>query len=1203
MEEFVDGINPEFSLDQVKIPSLDSVDISGKGDPVVKKQTGSQPAVPNTVAKTKADDDYNRFYDMLQNNASELIFGGAEDRFGDIRPLGYDPSTQKNINQNFERYYSHPSNSKLGFNPWRDNDTLYNTKGSATGDLWRATKAGLKAIPNGFMSNIYSYGDIFTGDAFKSADEVDDTSMSMSTRGGITGFASNLIASSGNTIGMLGETLVEGLIGAALTPETGGASAVLAAERVGLTVTKLGQYVKNIANMEKAVAAMKNFSASKEVYGALRGTAKFLNPLGNTWDAIKTLKNSENAVSLARMTGSTLGGFHRDMMELNATFSESKMEAASTKQSLKDDFTSEFFRANGRQPDANEGFEIDKQADEAAQATLFGNIPAIYLTNKLTIAPLVKRFQRLDPITLAKTGTKIAQNAVTKEFYKETLSTAVKGLLKPKMWGKGSLKYFTENLSEGFQESVQDVISGTAKDYYKSQYYNETRQGNDTSKGEYPSFMGSLGKSVESQFSGEGFETFASGFLMGGLIKPLGGLANVAMEQSKRLQGKEAYQQYKLQRQNYEQTAIANLNEANKKITSLFSVRDNRLADASNTVLNQNNSQLTNDSKTFYDVKNQNDWSLITSVFEQGNTDLLIDQLKSIKTMPAEEIEKAYPGTKGTEVLEDVDKMVDKANYLQNAYKQVNNKYVNPFQPKKYKEGTDEHTQQFLGYRAWEDAKQQMVFYGYSMDKTLGRISTVTNELVQLPEFNGMNSVTMTTLLNPLKLNNEISMLTQEVKTLTGSETSEAKQTLRDKQKKLNNFTNLQAALEDYQAYTVPNGVEVPEAFEKGKAKSYDQLERVYTKILADFTNETGNKGVSLNVVENSFKQFLDVHDLNKDYKDLTQTVDLLANPKGFTTHVQNLENHLKDLWENKEKLAEDAVKNTYDKIETNQLLNALYNSGFTVSPEELNEILGGKLPITYYDAAGKTNGNEQSSTYEEFSDIVTRFQKMTGKKPLEESVPSVVEDPQVLDTTKSVIVDKNVNPIINPKTGTSDRVFDYKSKLVEVKTLNDYNKLEQEFTDLFEDYGKMISLGITPQIEEAISNELAKLKNNLENNAGTSKNVNVGDQIVLKETPNITYRVIKITDKGVVLAPFGNPTETKYIDINKIETLVEKIIKMGKPVSTKPTEEVAANIEESNAVVNTFMDNATALKKAGEKADELGENKVEDEFNNDLKC
>ena len=74
-----------------------------------------------------------------------------------------------------------------------------------------------------------------------------------------------------------------------------------------------------------------------------------------------------------------------------------------------------------------------------------------------------------------------------------------------------SARYFAANLAEGIQEVSQEAISYGTKQYYSNLQSNPLLGGKDITDA-------AISSAVGSQFSAQGFETFMSGFLMGGVV-------------------------------------------------------------------------------------------------------------------------------------------------------------------------------------------------------------------------------------------------------------------------------------------------------------------------------------------------------------------------------------------------------------------------------------------------------------------------------------------------------------------------------------------------------------------------------------------------------------------------------------------------------------------------------------------------------------
>ncbi len=307
-------------------------------------------------------------------NIPALVSKQSFSPYIDAQSYSFNPNSTSDQNHNFERYYSHPSYGKLGYNPWVDNEALYNSQSSGTGDIWRATKAAAKMIPTGFMAPLRSYGDLlsgnFTGLDEDSAREMQYyNSVGSSTRGGASGFASNVISNSGYTFGMIGETLLENF----LTGGLAGAS----------KLAGVGKFGKDLGKFDTAISSLKdvtNYSAAQKVWNKAKGFIPLSNTAGAVEDIYKVAQLGEG-VNKTVAAYKTAGAFYRDIQAANFTISESKMEGAMAQKDAEERMISEFRATNdGRYPDGNEYQEIHNRAKDAGMATMLTNLPVIFLT-------------------------------------------------------------------------------------------------------------------------------------------------------------------------------------------------------------------------------------------------------------------------------------------------------------------------------------------------------------------------------------------------------------------------------------------------------------------------------------------------------------------------------------------------------------------------------------------------------------------------------------------------------------------------------------------------------------------------------------------------------------------------------------------------------------------------------------------------------
>jgi hypothetical protein len=400
--------------------------------------------------KELAYHNYQNKLDSLENELQLKVAATDTNPFIAARPYSFDSKNPMDMNKNFERYYSHPAYDKLGFNPWADNESLYNEQGG--GDLTRASKAALKLMGTGFVSPLRSYADIFNGNPlapdYESGREMAYANMvGVSTRGGVGGFVSNLVSNSGYTIGLMGEVLLESAALTALTGATGGAGAGVAAAKMSKNFGKISTAVQGIRN---TLTTLNNYGAAKAAWQATKAVGKFVNPLENTAEAVagivKGTKGYGNLSTLAK-TSKTAGAFFRDITMVNTTLSEAKMEGAMAEIDTEQELLAEFRRENRREPEQHELELIKDAAANAGAKTLAWNIPTIFLTNKITFDPLMKSFVKPSEFAL-KNGVKFMEKE-GEGLVEATFKNRLFHSMKPKNLLTAPLKYFKENFSEG----------------------------------------------------------------------------------------------------------------------------------------------------------------------------------------------------------------------------------------------------------------------------------------------------------------------------------------------------------------------------------------------------------------------------------------------------------------------------------------------------------------------------------------------------------------------------------------------------------------------------------------------------------------------------------------------------------------------------------------------------------------------------------
>lgn len=1132
------------------------------------------------------------FNDSFVKNAGKVIAQQAQNPYADAQPIAYDPRSVTDINKNFERYYSHPSFSKLGFNPWSDNESLYDQKGSNIGDVARAAQAGLKLAVTGFKAPLRSYADLFTGDALvsddKSADEMRYyNTVGSSNKGGFTGFTSNLVVNSGFTLGFMGEAIAEQAALTGLTALTGGGTSGAQIARAAKTVKDFGSYSKIVEGLSNAASKLNSYPAAKIAYDSFKAVGKFLNPLENT---VNALNASENLTGLAKVSN-TAAGFFRDVSAANFTLSEAKVEGATAQQDLEQELIGDFKnKHDGRAPSYDELVQIKETSKSAGDKTLAFNIPAIYLTNKITFAPLFKSFTRSGEYIL-KNGAKFVEK--DGELVEATLRNTIKTALKPKNLALLPITYFKENTSEGIQETTQDIISGAAKKYYTDIYNSAANQGLTFAQAENQntgSAWDAISKGAKDQFSGKGFETFASGFFMGGLLRVAGAPITAA---------RMSFTDYKKEKNAYTQRALKIGNEIYKDPLKWFAPQSINFSSTSDGLENQTQAENDDDQKKWNDFEDQSTWAHFTTALDTGTYDIALDKLRSIKTMTPDAIKESY-GMDGQQVLSKIDKVIKRAENLKNNYDNWTEKTSNPFNPKAFIEDTPEYNKEAISFLSWEAAKKSAVFQEYSFNRNVDRVNDLNKDILQTPQFKQFAPNDISILLDPRGLRNEVSLLDSEIEILGDSNVPEDRALFKQKQSKRDKLLDYQQSLQNYYFTQHLDNLSQEEKdklqnSDRFKKTTKNQLKKSYQNYIKHLGTQVGILHISDPELNSSFKQILDIHDLKQENIQFSQAINVLSNPKGFTDHYKALFDTFSDLYQHRDGIIKKSIEDTQKKIELNVgLLKPLYDRGFVVDSKNLQELIDeGTIPSQFYDINAKQVVNQSDPIrYGQFQEIVSNYKEATTSEevPVEPIVPTqeseiVSENNEVPETT--------IEPL------ASELSIDITSKFDSIKNEQQLENLEDEMTKLMAEttLEQRNKLGITSdKIEAKIEGKRQELIGEV-----SLENLSPGNIVLLQDgtKAQITFRgrnSIKMKD----LQNLGIITTVQADNLKN--TIKMKYSENMKTVKVEATPQEVEKISQNVSKQTKFTDNQENLKNILEEA--YGdENKFQQDFLNDLGC
>ena len=882
----------------------------------------------------------------------------------------HDPNNQ---NQFYDRYAAHSDFKKLGFSPFRDNESLYNANSSWWNEMGRAHGEFATLVGLGFK-DAFGFGDLTdmeTAAKFEKA-----MAIGTSTKGGIGGFTTNLFLNSGYTVGIMAELAAEEIAMAAaefgLGVATGaslGTASPLTLPAMGVIGARMGTKAVSAFNkIGKAWGAAKNIGKAldnlKDInkargffYKAGAKTLDVLNPLENTVDFFKNMDNMGD-ISKVMKTAKGFGEFYKDIRNVRLAYGEGALEGGMVRNQITRDLISEFEATHDRPMTDAEAAKIHMAAKVAGTNTALVNMPLILLSNKMTFDGLVRgKFKNMGQ-TIIKTGqkgkilfdpkkAKEAFSAVPKNYFKAKWAY----IKNPRNLLSGGLTYAKANIAEGLQELGQDVVSKTFTDYEMAKY------NGDPVRGGHYSF---LANALSEQVSLQGAETFLSGFLMGGFVAPISNtVASTVQNRNelnniyKRVFKNEEWQEIRNKR---DAQLAQDINKLNKFYEDPRQYLNPDLENVQSQKEYQNAmgvAQENNDRLGMEDAMDSSMIDHVTTALHLGRFDSFIERLEDMKGLTAEEAAEMDPSKSHQDFITGVTKSIDKANNIKKRYDYFAKSKTNPFNPLKYKKDSDEYYLEARKQHAWNSAVNEAVFYQSSFDRALER---QTDILGSLQENAGLKNTPFGefSLVTDFKSTiDELGRLSDELKVLDENSTEPAvRKAVKDKKKK-------QGALKEY-ADAVEDMLKNMGENESIPDEQYNKLEKAY-KGYINYLNEKNGDFSTVDNVDKSLRSIIDWYRLDGRKKASMDAVNTLLDPQGFLSHFDRKDalNELK--LKQKKAEIEKSLKAYREKQESNQMLNALADEGMFFDVSDLAKLEEeGIAPKEFYYTNTEGNKDDQ---------------------------------------------------------------------------------------------------------------------------------------------------------------------------------------------------------------------------------------------------
>ena len=1012
-----------------------------------RRNTIGTPGIDLPRKKEITRSDVKNLFDSLGKNFDNAIASGrGKNEFATYQTYDGGPDG----NAFYDRYmaYGQEKFDEVGFHPFRDNEANFNANTTWWDDFKRMTthsflplaKLGFKAGPKSLAKMLH--GD-FTGSDLDEAKEYERAAaIGQSSKDGIGAFFNNTAMNFGYTAGIITEIIAEEFVLGVGTALTGGGLSGAAVLRTGQNIVRGVEAVSTFAKMydrtRKMINSFSDVNAARQFWKAANTKAgRFINPLENTFEGFNQLRKAHkagNQIDGLAVLSKTVGGFYRDARTINMAVSEARLEAGMVENHLLDGYYSEFYADKGKAPDEKEIRDMQALAKKGSLETFYTNAGLIYLTNKITFNNItgprggIRNFMQstMDDIYQigARSGEKnfgdigkILYDNTKKEFIFK--ANNLKNLAKS-WWKEPGVKtlgstigYFKANVSEGIQENLQETIARA-----NEKYYNEVFKNSPLLKGQlYANGINKLGykdvngifntpleyykEELGKEFSKQGAETFASGFLMGTFASPLNNAMPFLSTQWNRMYNKESYQKWKDMKLDVTKNIVQQLNSID-----LNEFVNNRVVNLSTqdiiSAIKKNGSY-----KEAFDAEIESFTRSVGTMMKTGTTDIFINKLKSYKDLTDEELIDAVKGDNIKDApmyRERIDKSIAKLEKIQKKYETAEERFPNPVNINnldKNKMSAIEYNQYAALYNAWEEAKYNYVFFNEAFEDTAKRMVSIEKSYLEGSALQNVEYGSAKNLFRPNEIQQDIVNLETELELekskgeskfdlttdgLTKKRIKLLEQQISDLKEyneayaKFNKFYNrgevLAAEVEinlQKELGRQPTPEEIADRINElegdidnqdKQIEILDALKKAHDKYLRNLA-ENSNSTVFQENLDSAFNKLLDYYKLGNEAKTMAKSVDILNDPQAFADLVGKNLSFMRRLYNNRSEFFEQMVNEQIDMIENNALLNALANQGLFVNAEDFAEyIKTGKAPSEIYDHSRKVVYKEGTEMY-----------------------------------------------------------------------------------------------------------------------------------------------------------------------------------------------------------------------------------------------
>lgn len=1017
-----------------------------------------------------------------------------------------------------------------------------------------------------------------------------------------------------------------------------------------LSIPKLLERGKNIKTAIGTFAKADNVTKLRTIWegqkglGGIKGMGvgfiKELNPLKNTMRAVK---DSEHLVGLARFSA-TFGGYFKDAQRVRFAVGEAQTEGGGAVleriESGRQEYTAlqqkEINRISAEMEalvnDKNEvtdkvkyealynelntarqklstgpigadASQILNIAEQNGKAVTLLNLPIIYATNAFGFEKIighgaVKRsladeFVRKYNKHLVKSSIAGAAGKASYELIENNI----------KKWGKKAylkhammqtpgrlLDYLGKNVPEGIQELFQEGAIKGVDHYYTTKFQDPLKF-----------HKGVMGESVlvgaNSQYSKEGLEVFMQGLLSGGAIYTGTSLAkSVASPMTELVKktwvGKENYEKYAAELDTEANRVLTAAQKTADDPNNFFKIFDKAAGEQINYARVGEVAEALGDEKDQRDVRNDATISYVHTLSQAGRLDVLIDNLKEMRELSAEELANAlgeeYVEADQAKYFDRLERSIRNVQDLGERFEMARERMPNRYNPSRVNRETDPalYAAEVNNYNAHEEAIFFSVYATKTFEETLDRMQGIQEKFAAIPSFARMPGMRASKIFSVSQMQDDVESLRTQAKIYEENNDKKTAARLNRQANYLENLANASSIFSTLQGFAGKSNLTEEEKKElesfkknylenlskvneeRGTEFTFDdltsqdaldeyeqELRKAFDTYFNDMTTTASARPFLKEELDDMFTMYRDWHTLGTDNKNMARWVNMLTDPNGFNEFKNNISISLANVYKKRNDILKEQKKKFMKGMIQNAFLKKLFEqAGVFVSMEDIEAF-------------------EKNDRYPNLIDAKTL-------KPLKANDPRIPMIEEMFDNYEKVynkvVKDRPIREA-SMEQGLLEQFFSIAHRK---KNSKDNRGLQEYGTALNIDPYKETVVSIDDICDFIINSQFAIASE--KKLAQKIKALNSGMKVTIK--PNHSAPVTYDDKNGVIIdLRYASPRYTK--GDYRAEYLILKGMMMGLTTDFLQDQEFAAEVEEMMTRVQTAaQDNPAMLDLFGGK-------------------